>query len=248
MEQRNKNHGKRWKAALIAALTILCAVAGAFTSWAWLSNERRAAAIVAVDVPMSIVITAGNQNNAQYLDLSNIDKATGAYDETEGKYYKDYVFAVTGTYLNAYKLQLAYTTNNQFTYKIYKAYKATAAEIATAQSLQGYVKYQAKIDSQPTFYHQIADSPNVPMTLLNASNDPMVAVKSGDFYATTYGTYDVSKVDPYAMPLYLHSGELAVRNRIDNGAVVDYFILRVYWTGNQNTRETDMIYISAKAV
>ena len=106
MKQNNEKPNIRLR-ALAIVLAVVCVLAAAGASWAWLTRERAVVAVARVDDARSLLINAGNAEDKQYLDLSNIDiNNTG---------HQDFVFAVSGAYINQFKIQLAYTTNNEFT-------------------------------------------------------------------------------------------------------------------------------------
>lgn len=236
MKQSMRKLNLRTKRLLTAALALACALALVGVTRAWLAHERAVAALAAVDLPMSLLIRAGADEDKAYLDLSNID-VTQADDDGSNFGHKDFVFAVKSAYVSKFKLQLAYTTNNRFSYELYPAAEceATDPDMSVIYSPQ----------SGPDVYYRTSGS-KITLTALNAqAGDPKLA-KSDDSYAEdTYGEY--SNVNRYAYPLYFQS---AAQDPVPSvgGTSLNYFILRVIWDVGSNERETDMIYIAAKTV
>ncbi len=250
MKQSNekRNHALR---ALAVVLAVACVLAAARASWAWLTRERAVVAVARVDAPMSLLINAGNAEDKQYLDLSNIDVNDSGHEE--------FVFAVSGAYVNQFKLQLAYTTNNEFTYQIYPAVSCAQAEAeVTYFSRQRYAAGETPYEF---YYKRAPGAAAYSMTARNPKDGTSVRLaapdgNSGDvddLYDRTYGDY--ANVDAYAVPMYWQTGLIQVGEGDavpgQSYAFVKYFILQVNWetTGDDkrsNDRETDMIYIAAK--
>lgn len=69
----------------------------------------------------------------------------------------------------------------------------------------------------------------------------------GTYHSHNYETY--SNVNEYAEPLYWQAVNLPINaaGRSDNGDFVDYYVLKIKWTSKfYNSKETDMIYITAQ--
>lgn len=81
--------------------------------YAWLSGHE-VVVYAPINTSTSLYIGAGNEEDIKYLYLENIDL-------TSDVRHKDYVFSVSGAFVRHYKIQLAYTTNNQFTFELYRA-------------------------------------------------------------------------------------------------------------------------------
>lgn len=112
---------------LAILLAAIIAAVSSMHAGAWFYFGRKAAAPADIDNPLAIYIKAGNKEDIKYIDLSNIDK-------TQGTTY-DVVFSVCGTNVEFYKLQLAFTTNNQFEYEIYPAKKLGQNETVPSGSI-----------------------------------------------------------------------------------------------------------------
>ena len=214
---------------VVIALILAIVLGGA--AYAWFSVNRQLAAVVPIDSPMSIYINAAHQEDIQYLDLSDIDMERERPNGTRYN-YQDFVFTVQGEDLRAFKLQLAYTTNNQLTFEIYEAEEAVGS---------GQVAYYSPTGS--TIYYN-ADGGALPLTYLNAQSGNKLA--NSTRHVQTYGSYN--NVHLYAEPIYCQTtNPIAVRHRTGS-QFYNYFILRVTWPNDKmNDRETDALYLSAKA-
>ena len=255
---------------VISALLLLLSVAVAIPSFAWFVKTGMVA-YAPVASNQALYIGAGhiqlkevNGDNAfdtdypfedvRYLYLEGIDTSSN----DDGTAYKDFVFCVYGEGISKYKLQLAYTTNNQFVYEIYDATEATADS-------PGAVRYDVHDDTEghtPTYYYT-ATGGAIAGTYLNVTTDESgnpVADENGKVLADstkhndTYirsdsespGVYDSSKVNKYAEPIYWQTASSI--NGSPN-AFVHYFILRVWENSKHiNDRETDVICIAAKSI
>ena len=225
-------------------LMIALLLFGATSIYGWFVNDTHVDAIAKTSNPTAIFIGAGYQEDIMYLDLSDIDvKVANSYEENNVTYfYKDFVFCIKGLNVDTYKLQLAYTTNNQFVYEIYPAYESNNANEA---NVKGKVTYLTHTTPSTNKYYYVANSTNR-LTLtegyLNANGS--VGRTDDRYYTQTYGTY--SYVQTNAVPIYWQSG-LLEGSTLDHSEFCNYYFLRVSWTGNrENNKETDIIYITAK--
>ena len=128
---------------------------------------------------------------------------------------KEYVFGVESVGLENCTIQLAHTTNIRFTYEIYKA---------------------TKNDNSFTY----DNSDLVVGSYLN--KDGNVAFQGNDPYFTR--TYENQAETPYyvqknAAPLYWKSNIVNI-----NENNITYFVLKVTWENQKNTKETDMVYLT----
>lgn len=245
------NHLKRIRIIVIAIAAV--AIITAIPVGAWFYYQRQVAALARVDSPISLYINAGHQEDIIYLNMSDIDvwrtedryNSSGIQDDHQ--LYKDFVFCVRGEYLDKFHLQLAYTTNNQFEYELYRAEERPEG----SEWQTGDVTFT---DTDGTHWQYYIEGGKIP---LNKLNEIIVEgkklgnpEKENSFYRMTYGTYGYSEnlldntVDKYAVPIYCKTKERETGNGV--GTFVNYYILRVIWGPNkQNDRETDIIYIAA---
>ncbi|MBQ7624758.1 MAG: hypothetical protein IJS65_05755 [Clostridia bacterium] len=230
MTDRTEKMKKFYRRAGVLALICVLALGGSV--YAWLNARRRVAAVAEIDSPVAIYINAAHKEDIQYLDLSEIDMERERPDGSRYN-YQDFIFTVQGEEVALFKLQLAYTTNNQLQFEIYEATEG-------AQGANSVVYYSPTGSA----YYYDPDGGAIPMTYLNTQSGDLLADSS--MHTDTYGSY--SNVNTYAEPIYCQStNAIAARNR-EGINFHNYFILRVKWTnGKMNDRETDILYLSAKA-
>lgn len=239
----------RYGRMVILPVVLLVVMLGSISVWAWLSYSRKAAAVARISNPAAIFIYAGNSEDVRFLDLSGID-VENKTDENKiiegGKtyYYKDFVFTVVGEHVTSYKLQLAYTTNNQFSFDLYANAQKTVSDPGSGKIK---VKYFTNPDGIEQWYSVNDSVSPVAGTCLNKDGtvgSEAIALSSGDYHDVTYGTY--TNVQKYAEPIYWRMTD-AVLGAAD-GMFTHYYILRVKWDENKtNDKETDIIYISANS-
>ena len=232
----------------IPLLLILVLLACSLTTYAWFYYGRRVAAIAEISNPTAIFINAGHAEDIRYLDLGDID--------VEGTdTCKDFVFCVRGNNVQYYRLQLAYTTNNQFEYTLYRALVTQTRDSVPANPVS-LVVYDLHTTSE-TYYYYVASGTNpVVGHFLNQDTSvtgETVALPTGTYHNMTYpsptpgATFDHHQ--QYAVPLYWQSNDSIHPTLDSNNDFCDYYILRISWTSaNRNDKETDIVYIAAKNV
>ena len=150
---------------------------------------------------------------------------------------KDFVFCVySEETVGSYKIQLAHTTNIDFTYTIYKASESEAAET-------GGVVYVDKYNTK----HYYKKDTELLGAYLNQDGETKIA--NDTLHDKSYGTY--SSVQKNAEPLYWQSTEsITPTTATGEKGFVDYYILEVSWENGEvpNDKETDMVYITAGMV
>ena len=230
---------------VIAAVAVLVVLASSVT-YAWLFMGRNAAAVAEITDPTAIFIRSGNREDVRYIELGGIDI------EKSEQNYRDYVFCVQGENVDQYLIQLAFTTNNQFEYEIYPAVLASGA--APAGSFID-IEYTVHVQNEPgdvigsTQHYYVANASDIKAGhYLNKKTDPELLAETGDVYEnSTYGDY--VPVNKYAYPLYWHTDTNIPVAELERESFHHYYVLRVKWTeGAKNTKETDIIYISAKSM
>lgn len=236
--------------------------------FSWFFTQQNLAAYAPVSTPQSLYIGAGHIEFAggtyygntadedqfediRYLYLSGIDV-------DNNKDYYDYVFCVYGKAVGHFKLQLAYTTNNQFTYQIYNATEKNQSEYDALTSVQqeAYVPYTTHGETPATSatYYYTVNGGAIAGTFFNAktdgetlgknATDETSASEADKYHKKTYGSYD--NVDKYAEPIYWQTSSGQTGSA--RGIFINYYILRVNLNGkNSNDRETDVICIAAKS-
>ncbi|MBQ9468204.1 MAG: hypothetical protein IJU52_04270 [Clostridia bacterium] len=227
---------------------------------AWFSLRRTLAAYAPIDNPESIYIGAGHRNiNASGFTDNHFEDIRYLYfegiDVDKGKDYYDYVFCVFGTGVEFFKLQLSFTTNNQFTYDVFLAdewdgtepgYDGSAEQVDYKMS----IKYEGDADYR--IYHYTINGSALAGSYLNdKSVTPLLAHSTeaannnpANLHDDTYGSYE--RVQKYAEPIYWQTTNSISGNAA--GDFIRYFILRVNLNGKAtNDRETDVICIAAKS-
>ncbi len=221
--------------AVVPALVIVLVIAAAGPAAAWFSHRRNVAAVAQLDSPMAIYINAAHMEDIEYLDISGIDMERK--DPGGSRYnYQDFVFTVRGEDIAAFNLQLSYTTNNQFAFEIYNAVESLSPS-------SGSVAYTA---TDNTVYYYSINGPVIAMDYLNKQDGQMLGKTDDSYYSDTYE--DTDRVDQYAVPVYSQSHSTVDSEYLNAGEFCNYFILRVKWSPlKTNDKETDIIYIAAKA-
>ncbi|MBQ4427846.1 MAG: hypothetical protein II881_08905 [Oscillospiraceae bacterium] len=244
------------KSVRLVALTVATvALITAIPVNAWFFYNRKLAAIIPTDTPISLYINAGHEEDIVYLNLSDIDveRTEDRLDSTGAplanpKLYKDFVFCVRGEYLERYYLQLAYTTNNQFEYELYNATQQPM-DTPHEESFVSFVDTSGK-----QWEYSKTTGVSISMTKLNEIDNGAEKLgdpaKANEYYSKTYEGYGYTgdaengSVDKYAVPIYCRTQYAEIGN--GNDAFTNYYILRVKWKSDRiNDRETDILYIAA---
>lgn len=237
-----KTTGKRkglFSALTAAILLVLLSISVV----AWLVMRQGLLSYAPIARPEPLFIGAGHRNidtvnheftdnyfeDIRYLYFNGIDV------KTDQAYY-DYVFCVYGTMVPGYKIQLAFTTNNQFTYEIYHATESTVES-------EGAVAYTTHTDNPQTYYYK-AYGQAIAGDFINARTVSGDTIADNTFHELTYGDYD--EVDKYGEPLYWQTAN--VEPGYAGGDFINYYILRVNVNDKAiNDRETDVICFAAKS-
>ena len=237
------------KSLWLSVIVLILALTMIFSTFAWFYR-----AVVTAYAPISshesLYIGAGHieideendifdpdvlLEDVRYLYLNGIDAT-----DTEHE-YQDFVFCVYGKSIAKFKLQLAYTTNNQFTYEIYAANEASV----NSEGAVKYITHEEDEEVRRTYYYK-ATGDAIAGTFLNQTIDNGEKIADSTRHTATYGSYSSSYVNRYAEPIYWQTGAAIIGD--SNHSFVKYFILRV-WKEDKtvNDRETDVICIAAKS-
>lgn len=217
--------GKKLIIALTAAALVL---AGSATVYAWFTDKRKLVTITEIDAPSVLVIGAGAKESSLNINIGSID-----VEDAEGK--KNFVFSVySDESVENYRLQLAHTTNIDFTYTIYSAVEYMA------DPGNDRVLYS---DGSGTAHYYVKDSSAISGKYLNLNGS--IADKS--LHEISYDKY--ANVQKNAEPLYWQTdNEIQPANNNGQG-FLDYYILEVSWNDDVvNNKETDMVYLTAGIV
>lgn len=219
-----KGKGKRLLAAFAMTAVIL---AGSATAYAWFTYQRKISTITKINAPTALIIGAGEKESSQNIDIGEIN----VEDETKKK---DFVFCVySDDSVSKYKLQLAHTTNIDFTYTLFPAQEQSGGTDAEYTDESGNVHNYSKSGSALTGAY------------LNLNSDGKTANDS--LHKESYESYN--KVQKNAEPLYWQTSEAINPTKNNGQGFVDYYILEISWNDDVlNNKETDMIYITAGIV
>lgn len=192
--------------------------------YAWLNSTKTLASYIPISTASSLFIGAGHNDDIKYLYFDNIDTESGAS-------YKDYIFTITGEFAGGYKIQLAFTTNNQFTYDVFHATESTTPSASAI----------AYVAQNGTNYYYSINGAALVGTYMNQDGADILADSS--MHSDTYGSY--SNVDKYAEPLYWQTTS-SITGDV-HGSFTHYYILRVYFNSKGiNDKETDVLCIAAR--
>lgn len=230
---------KSWRYSLAVTVVtgLLLLLSAIVPVYAWFASQHDLAAYAPVSSPEALYIGAGHTEleNDLFEDIRYM--YFNGMDVTDETHYVDRVFCVYGKSISGYRLQLAYTTNNQFTYEIYHA---TESQVQSASA----VAYSTHGATPTTYYYSINGSA-IAGTYLNKTTVEGEDLASQTYHTDTYGSY--SNVNKYAEPIYWQTTGVEAGSPHGRGNFVNYYILRVRTDAKSlNDRETDVICISAK--
>ena len=155
------------------------------------------------------------------------------------------VFCVEGEDISRYNIQLAYTTNINFTYSIFRA-----KETESTSGIQ-YVKAGG---GNPIYYEKIGSA--LPISAVNGTSDTFSTRTLGNDQYEEQSYQSGAVRQKFAEPLYWHTVNPITANdenedldefNEDESAFRNYFVLEVSWGSDvTNDKETDMVYITAQ--
>jgi len=116
---------KNKKIQFITALILTIILLAGYPAYSWFKLQRSIERFEKISTPNSLYITAGRLEDSKYFEIDNVD-VTAYWYKDDGTpdsrvTYQDYVFSVAGDYVSDYTLQLAHTTNNNYSYEIFRA-------------------------------------------------------------------------------------------------------------------------------
>ncbi len=276
------------KAEVIVASVLTASLLTSIPVFAWFNYQRRAAEMYKVKYPNSLHLSAAHREDSTCFEINGINADAVMVDGLGNKIlddsnneqkitHKDYVFNVTGEAVDKFTIQLAYTTNNPFTYEVYAANELTVKPVAVAGQEIDYVEYVLtgnEADGMPTLvgadYHLDAVSGkhlfyqiNTAITeggaaglytgrYLNSTNGTDANDDDDNtYYNLGYNSYSNTHSD--AKPVYWQANDVSAFPGTSNAnkeAFSRHFILRVKWPAgalDNTAKETDILYISVKA-
>ena len=140
------------KVQLTAAMILTAALLIEIPVFAWFTNQRKAAEMYKVNNPNSLILSAAHREDSTNFEINGVNadeilvdgegsKILDANQQEQKITHKYYVFNVTGDSVSKFTIQLAYTTNNPFTYELYAANELTERPAAVPQQPVDYVEY-----------------------------------------------------------------------------------------------------------
>ena len=244
------------KIQLVAIILLVIASVGVIPTFAWFSNRKQAATMAKVNSPAKLSIKSGNAEDIIQFEMSNIDVGNGS--EAGEEYF---VFCVEGEDVSKYNLQIAHTTNINFTYTLYRAHSDNAGMVVYKdkdQAIHRYRKADEFVDNEnANAYGGYIYAIEVDGRLM-ATNNYTEESYSDSNYADGSGT---NHVQYYAEPLYWQTKASIQANALDDSIpyneytgeenrFLNYFVLEVSWGAGDipdgNSKETDLIYITAQ--
>ena len=231
-EMRSKIVGAAVR-ALIACVLMLCALFA--STYAWYFSKKEIASYAPISTPESLYIGAGHRDiaNDTFEDIRYL-----YFEEMDATHenYVDKVFCIYGKGVPSYKIQLAYTTNNPFTYSIYHATESLS-------SSNGAVHCPTHQNPSVDYYYSI-NGAEIGGTFINKQVVNGETIATNGKHTETYGSY--ANVQKNAEPIYWQTSSAEVGN--NRSDFVNYYIIRVWKNGKStNDRETDILCIAAKA-
>ncbi len=247
----------REKVELSIALFLTTALIIAIPVMAWFAYQRQAATMARINSPAKLSIKSGYAEDIINFKISGIDVGDG--DKAD---YKDFVFCVEGEDVTSYNLQIARTTNINFTYTLYKAHSVPDRSIISTDT-----RYE-DADKAPHYYRaydEFIDNENSAAYggYINASAYGNRTIGSNLYTEKSYDTGDVRQ--SFAEPLYWQTKAPVIAKAVDSSGssfdeyynfynknadnkFLNFYVLRVSWAANEvtNDKETDLIYITAQ--
>ena len=269
----------RHKIQLVAAIFLTVVLLIAIPVAAWFANRREIVKLQRVSSPNALYLSAAHREDSSCFEINGVDAEEIVVDgygtkilDGQGKEqkitHKDYVFSVTGDAVDKFTIQLAYTTNNPFTYEVYAAKELTTNPREPGVPVD-YVEYELTgkgVTGMPVITGITPTPPahlfykvDTTVTEGGASgkyngrylNSSTGTEADQSYHADTYDGY--GRVDGDAEPVYWQATNVSAKPGEVNAnkeAFSRHFILRVKWEAGEldNTaKETDIIYITVKA-
>lgn len=230
-DQRNTRWQKR---QLVLALVVSCALIMVLVSLAWLNHTRSLATATRVHVPTLWIddIHGTNAMNLGEIDVQDVNEYT-----ENNRPCRRYVFAVKSNDSNSFRLQLAYTTNIPFTYKLYPAIE--------------YAQERGNCVQVGTYFYAYGD-PMEPEKKIQAHNETYQSVNSEGNKIVYKNVHNNAKPTYWiSSPQTLDPGDQAEGSYVteDSSYYTRYYVLEISWDSSlKNNKETDLVYLLAESV
>lgn len=268
------------KIQLVAALLVTIALIIALPTIAWFGYKREIFKLQKVDSPNKLYLSAAHREDSMNFLIDGINADEFELDAYGNKVkdnqgndkkitHKDYVFCVTGESVDEFMIQLAYTTNNPFSYEVYAAKELGERPAGISGTEKDYLEYVVTgvgVDGMPVVvgpeYHTDAPvgsylfykiDPTVTAdgavngkyagTYLNRISGSGTVGEDADqsYHEKTYGGYN--KVHHDAEPIYWQATRLKAfpgETNANKKPFSRHFIIRVKWeAGELNNTEKE---------
>lgn len=264
------------KAQVVIASTLSIFLLIAVPTFAWFSLNSKIETLTKIKAPTTLDIKSGHAYSIEYLDLSDIDATEADQSGYGHKDYVFSVKAGTSISEYDIQIAHTTNIPFTYTLYRAKELGSGSGSSGPAGTVMTFEYYDQDTDATTTYYYGYASNSASVETPVNLSEDAILTLTDlnpDTINNSTYGRILGEKYDGdddiyseyseytggddpqiYAVPLYSQHTNIKMWDP-DH----DYFILRLSWnTNNDNTafaewnsaannKETDMIYISAKA-
>lgn len=223
------------KIKLVIAMAVTITFLVAAPTLAWFSYQKKIATMAKIDSPAKLSLKAGAGEDIINFKMSGIDTQDGSP--------QDFVFCVEGEDISHYNIQLAHTTNINFTYSIYRARET--------ESTSG-IQYTKASGGDPIYYEKVGNAMSISAINGTADNFSTRTLGTDRYEEPSYKSSDVRQ--RFAEPLYWQTASPILANNEDfdefyddESAFRNYYVLEVSWGPDvTNDKETDMIYLTAQ--
>lgn len=216
---------------LLTAILLVCLLC-----LAWFYNNRNIYTFAHVETPSTLAIKGYNQTTVEQISLSSVDL-------TNDSHKASFVFCITGKNIAQYDLELAYTTNVPFTYRI-----RPTTQLKERPGAGDFLTYTS--DDGTSYYYGTGEEELKNGLYVNKNTDGTAVTDTGtsDRHTAAYDAYDRKYVQKNAEPVYYLFEKNSVRDS-NKSDFVDYYILELTWDATIATnhqKETDLVYLLAE--
>ena len=192
-----RNLSKEKKFQFVVASVTTAMFLTALPVAAWFAYQRGIVKLQKIQSPNTLVLSAAHREDCVNFEINGINAEENALDGNNNTIiennkpkkitHKDYVFCVSGTAVDTFTIQLAYTTNNPFTYEVYAADEVTEDDLpAPVEGTEkNYVAYVVK--NEPAGGTPVLDGDDYHLDA--NKNDVLYYVIDSDCSGTTGGKY-----------------------------------------------------------
>ena len=159
-----KKMSVRKKIMIASALLLSLCVILIHPALSWFKLQKALKRYEKISSPNSLYIAAARREDQINIEVGGVDVMAywkdGSGNNIEKTTYQDYVFSVAGDYVMSYSLQLAHTTNNNYTYEIFEA-DVSDVNPGDSGKIYGrdYIEYYLTDTYDPLVLKEISDNP-----------------------------------------------------------------------------------------